>query len=526
MEKKSAAEQLADLLLEGDGITKWDGNLDMFGAEKFEKKPPVSTVDFKLLQNVAKYPMFKHDQPKIGAFAQASPENMAKMLIFVVASIKVAWPVLDAYFEPMWASLVKDGHVDYDERSRPVWSSITIGKAASINRIWAWRQAIFGQVMKAVEADKNAGDTGLLVYKKLLQMPNLGLPKAGFATQLLIGKYGCIDSVNLNLLATQRPTHLMNAAGNAFHTVGAKLPKGKNELLKGLSKQEGDLARLLLGDFRGKDTGVLRDYGAYLKQLEGEGLGTEGLWNLWCGVIAHKIEHYGGKDIEIKMPNQSEPARLRSYNAVPAHLVQRSKGKIQPFDTQGSASVISGDHRRMITGESLANTLLEVAPTAPTDPAQATPVQQPGANQPMTWGALASYLKSANVKALAQKTISFGVKAGLGFLPGVIGQLAGIAADAAPMIFQNDRQADPKLAAINLDDSYNVLQKEILAAFIRYVTPVIAKYAADPAQANKPIPQNWMNNAMHTWINSQYGVEVRKLSAKTPPMQPRLQTTR
>lgn len=351
------SEAMVAELLEGDDLDLFPQDTDM------GRRPAVSTVDFKELQNVAKYPMFKHDQPQIGAFAQQSPQNMAKLLIFVVASIKVAWPVLDRYFEEMFAYLAKHGAVDYDEREKkPKWNILTIGKTDSINRLWKWRQVIFKSVMQAVEADTKAGDTGFLVYKKLLQMPSLGLPKAGFATQLLVGKYGCVDSVNLNLLNTRRPIHLMNKQQTAFHSVGSKLPKEKQPLLKGLTKHEGDLARLLLGDFRGKDLSTLRQYGDYLAQLEQEGLGTEGLWNLWCGVVAHKIEHYGGKPIDIVMPNQSEPARLKSYNAVPAELVQKSREKIAPsgaFDTQRAASVISGDHRRMITGESLANSLLE-----------------------------------------------------------------------------------------------------------------------------------------------------------------------
>lgn len=163
---------------------------------------------------------------------------------------------------------------------------------------------------------------------------------------------------------------------------------------------------------------------------------------------------------------------------------------------------------------------------APQQPQQPAPEAPAAPQAVVTWGNLSAQLRTANAKAVAQKALSMGVKAGLGFLPGVIGQLAGLAAEVAPMIFQNDRARDPKLTALDLDDAYNVLQKEILAAFVKYVTPIVDQNAKDPKNAQKPIPNGWMNNAMKSWVNQQYGVEVRKLSTKVAPILPRIASPR
>lgn len=343
--------------------------LDLFAPDtNFGKRPALDTVDATAVRDAIEYPMFKRDQPAIGEFAQSSAEGMARLLIFVVASIKVAWPLMQSYFAPMWDYLTTKGTVAYGGQ-KPVWSPLVIGKAKAIEYLWHNRQKLYTGIMRAVEADQKSGNTGFLVYQKMILVPGLGVPKAGFATQLLTGKYGCIDSVNLNLLNAKAPDHLMIKGGAAFKPASGTDPKTSGQGVitpdeyrtmiasEKLTDDQKRLVTFLYGALSNRSLSILRGYVEYLKALEIEGTGSEQLWNIWCEVIAHKIHHAGGRKrpIDVKLANQSEPSRVQAYAAIPRDLLAKSKASIRKpdgsFDPHHGGDVVSGDHRRIIRGE-------------------------------------------------------------------------------------------------------------------------------------------------------------------------------
>ena len=105
-------------------------NMDLFAPDTdFGQRPAVSTVDATSIRDIAEYPMFKRDQPAIGAFAQASAEGMARLLIFVVSSIKVSWPLMQNYFPLMWDALTTKGTVAYGAAAQIVFCKSSGGQA-------------------------------------------------------------------------------------------------------------------------------------------------------------------------------------------------------------------------------------------------------------------------------------------------------------------------------------------------------------------------------------------------------------
>ena len=346
-------------------------NMDLFAPDTdFGQRPAVSTVDATAIRDIAEYPMFKRDQPAIGAHAQGSAEGMARLLIFVVSSIKVSWPLMQNYFPLMWDALTTTGTVAYGA-DKPVWAPLVIGKTRALEYLWHNRAKIYGGLMRAYEADLKAGATGFLIYQKMILIPGLGVPKAGFATQLLTGKYGCIDSVNLNLRNANAPSHLMNKEGNAFNRAsdvsidnsgdGALTPDEYRSILtdKNITNDQKQLVTFLYGALTQKSLGILRGYADYLHALELEGTTSEQLWNIWCTVIAHKIHYAGGRKrpIDVVLPNQIKPSRVQAYAAIPKSILGKSQASVRnpdgkTFDSQRGGDVVSGDHRRLIRGES------------------------------------------------------------------------------------------------------------------------------------------------------------------------------
>jgi hypothetical protein len=360
---------------------------ELFPDEEMSStKPPVVTVkaDF----DVFRYPMFKRDQPEIGAFAQASPENMAKLIIFVICSQQTEWPRLNALFPPFWDFLVTHNGVsayyaaNQDKHKHSHHLKLTggsghtsdeldgglswwMGRRKQIDFVWHSRSQIYSALMRAVDEDSKKGDTGFLVYRKMILVPGLGVPKAGFATQLLIGKVGCIDSVNLNVLGVNKPAHVMNADGMGFKNASqvSNPTSGQGVLTPGEYKkidqrsEQKELLQFLYGELTNKSYEVLRGYADYLADLEEKGTTSEVIWNVWCSVIAQKIIHFGGKPIDVQLPSQKGTSQVKSYKLSSPKYLKAAQSRLDPGNMHQSADVISQDHARLIKGESVAQFL-------------------------------------------------------------------------------------------------------------------------------------------------------------------------
>jgi hypothetical protein len=338
---------------------------ELFPDHEFEGPSAVATVtaDFDLF----KYPMFKKDQPEIGNFAQSSPENMAKLIIFVICSQQTEWPRFMALFPLFWEFMVRnDRFITVDEMSDPEGLPADLraglswwkGRKPQIEFAWKNRGKLYNTIMRAVDADEKNGDTGFLVYQKMIQVPGLGVPKAGFAVQLLIGKMGCIDSVNLNVLGVNKPSHVMTSKG--FKNAKAVQQKGSggdaisskefSVLSKSLPKDGKLLLNFLYGALTKKSYEILRAYADYLADLESKGTSSEVIWNVWCGVIANKIQHFGKKPIDVQLPNQQGMSRLNSYKGSSQSHLNNIQKRLRPWDAGKGASIISRDHVDLIKG--------------------------------------------------------------------------------------------------------------------------------------------------------------------------------
>lgn len=344
---------------------------ELFGSEEVKSlKPAVATVTpyFDLM----KYPMFKEDQPRIGRYSQASPENMAKMIIFVVCSQQTDWSRLMTLFPIFWEYLVsKDG---FDRNDTSVRSNPDLqqafdwwkGKSEGINDIWKHRSAYYSQIMRSVELDAKNGDTGFLVYRAMIRVPLLGLPKAGFAVQLLTGHMGCIDSVNLNILGSDVPKNIMDIdskgvrrfKGAKAAVAGAHLtPDEYRSGLSRVSRDKKNLFNFLHGALNRKSFEILRGYADYLDDLKSKGTTSEMLWNVWCEVIFNKVKYVGGYPIDVTLPNQSAPARVFSYKMAQRRFLEPELASLRTADNpalqdpKAGASKISKQHKELIVGE-------------------------------------------------------------------------------------------------------------------------------------------------------------------------------
>lgn len=247
---------------------------------------------------------FCYYNPLINSYAQESPENLAEMLIFVVSTQQQRWydvvpkfPILMKYIKEN-DGLLEPG-VDYQEFPQPIKMLILGFRKKAIDSMWRNRETIYSRVMPLISKYNGAKTNSLQkeeamfeIYLEFLQLYGLALPKAAFASQLIIGRLGCIDSINLNIYKGLDPEGKL-----------LKVDTGNRLTFKrpGTKPAESGLYQITAGGVK-----LAKRYVEFLQQIATMNQTTEAnisrsLWDTWVEIVAKKINLQG--DLEIIMPN-------------------------------------------------------------------------------------------------------------------------------------------------------------------------------------------------------------------------------
>ena len=248
--------------------------------------------------------------PLINQYAQYSPDSLAEMLIFVVATQQMRWydvvpkfPIMmqhirdnDMLLNPEEAEVNEKGKTIY--KIPKAFAQLTLGfRKNAIQSIWQSRELIFSSMSTLFNKYNSAGEDTMQkeeavfeIYLELIKLPGLGLPKAAFASQLLIGRLGCIDSINLNLYKGLDPE------GKLVTYDSKGRPTFKTP---GLSKKTG-IIQVTKGGVK-----LAKEYVEFLKQIAKLTGSTDAsisrkLWDSWVELVAIKINKKG--DINVTMP--------------------------------------------------------------------------------------------------------------------------------------------------------------------------------------------------------------------------------
>lgn len=261
-------------------------------ARETKSYPHIGYLDLKSYEKEESG--FCEINPQINAFALESPENLIEVIIFVVATQLVRWPNVVSKFPHLMTHLVandgmfvKDKKPSADgkeEKDFPLFGELVRGKTQGIDSLWKRRESIYSSLSSLIrdynESKSSAKEAAAFkLYVKLLGLPRLGLPKAGFAAQLLIGRYGCIDSINSNIL--EIPEELLS--------VDSEGEKSFKSIVKQKDKSTGELT----GDINKGSVELAKKYADYLNTLEkliNDDI-SKVLWDNWCDIVAHKINN-------------------------------------------------------------------------------------------------------------------------------------------------------------------------------------------------------------------------------------------
>lgn len=194
--------------------------------------------------------MFTTHQRRISDYARKSPENMARVLKFVILTIRNRMHNLPADME----TLDTGGQVA-DEINGILYGF----KRDSVNQIDAEAESLYAQAESIVyhaTSEREAAESLLGLFTGI---HGLGLAKAGFACQLIYGISACLDSHNIARF---------NIPWSHMKSSGLKSAKTLKTRRKWISR--------------------------YCDYVENCG-GTESLWDSWCEFVYTRPDETGFK---------------------------------------------------------------------------------------------------------------------------------------------------------------------------------------------------------------------------------------
>lgn len=132
--------------------------------------------------------MFNIHQPRISEFARKSPGNFARVMSFVVLSIRTRLFNLPADMETLY-----DRNQTTDDLAGILYGS----KGEAIGQIEAEAESLYWQAEEIFYHAENQRELAENLLNLFVGIHGIGLAKAGFCAQLIYGVSACLDSHNL-----------------------------------------------------------------------------------------------------------------------------------------------------------------------------------------------------------------------------------------------------------------------------------------------------------------------------------------
>jgi len=236
--------------------------------------------------------------PLINQYAQSGPDELAEMIIFVIATQQQRWYDVVPKFPILMTFLRKNGRLidpslDYQDIPKAFSQLVLNFRMDGIDTVWTNRDQYYSILKPLINKyNKSSGiakeDAMFSIYLECLKIPALGYPKAAFATQLIIGRLGCIDSINLNLYKDLDKENSIIGKSGSFKTPD-KIKDSNNKII----------------DITKGTVKLAKEYVKFLKRISeltksSEAQISQMLWNSWVKLVELKINQ--PNDIDVIMP--------------------------------------------------------------------------------------------------------------------------------------------------------------------------------------------------------------------------------
>lgn len=236
--------------------------------------------------------------PEINAFAQKNSTNMFIVFAFVFYTVQKEWATVYKTF-PDFLKWVFEEAIYKTKKSKPnAWNykdqsfsglpNLLGGgkkeyRAIYLEKLWEKKDTIYKEIKHLINENEInspfSGSSDFKIFEYIVNnIDGLAAVKGAFATQLIIGKYGCVDSVN------------MRAYDKMIRDDIKKDPKKSGFSLVKSGKK--DALGNPIKNIQVKSSGVgLKGYVRFLdalQELYGDS-NSKVLWDDWCEIVHNKI---------------------------------------------------------------------------------------------------------------------------------------------------------------------------------------------------------------------------------------------
>lgn len=297
--------------------------------------------------------------PQINKFAQENSTQMFMVLAFVLYTIQKEWQIVRQTFPDflkwVFEEAIPKDNWDYRGQSFSKYAHIlgmhkvySPNEASHMRKLWEQKNTIYSTVMSLLSGKVSTSLTDsseFEIFKYLMEnVSGLGAVKAAFASQLIIGKFGCIDSVNTRAYFNMIKKDIKKKdKKSGFKLVDRKDKDGKLIRVKGKKVQ----------DIQTKDSLVgLKGYVEFLdslQQLYGDDI-SKILWDDWCQIVGEKVVKAGSDhDITLKVNNQEFTINPYVPKSNLRTLLNKEKEHLGLVDPTATGTGVSLGHLSAIT---------------------------------------------------------------------------------------------------------------------------------------------------------------------------------
>jgi hypothetical protein len=297
--------------------------------------------------------------PQINKFAQENSTQMFMVLAFVLYTIQKEWQIVRQTFPDflkwVFEEAIPKDNWDYRGQSFSKYAHIlgmhkihSPNEAAHMRKLWEQKNTIYSTIMSLLSKKISTSLTDsseFEIFKYLMQnVSGLGPVKAAFASQLIIGKFGCIDSVNTRAYFDMIKKDIKKKdKKSGFKLVDRKDKDGKLIRVKGKKVQDIEAKDSLVG---------LKGYVEFLDSLQelyGDDI-SKILWDDWCQIVGEKVVKAGSDhDITLKVNNQEFTINPYVPKSHLKTLLDKEKEHLGLVDPTGIGTGVSLGHLSAIT---------------------------------------------------------------------------------------------------------------------------------------------------------------------------------
>jgi len=297
--------------------------------------------------------------PQINKFAQENSTQMFMVLAFVLYTIQKEWQIVRQTFPDflkwVFEEAIPKDNWDYRGQSFSKYAHIlgmhkihSPNEAAHMRKLWEQKNTIYSTIMSLLSKKISTSLTDsseFEIFKYLMQnVSGLGPVKAAFASQLIIGKFGCIDSVNTRAYFDMIKKDIKKKdKKSGFKLVDRKDKDGKLIRVKGKKVQDIEAKDSLVG---------LKGYVEFLDSLQelyGDDI-SKILWDDWCQIVGEKVVKAGSDhDITLKVNNQEFTINPYVPKSNLKTLLDKEKEHLGLVDPTGIGTGVSLGHLSAIT---------------------------------------------------------------------------------------------------------------------------------------------------------------------------------